>query len=832
MLWWLAHTTVTAAILAGVVALICRLGRFRPAVRHALWLLVLMKLMVPPVVAWHVPLPGWGRYIRTVIWLTAPQSPDLPLEGHLEHQTGAAPVLPGPSGETKASPVLPAMPTDRPVPSSPSSTAGHRVSGRSSGGTGGRLWDLSRLGIWVPYLWPASAAVVALVILFRIHRFRRLLAWGQPAPLWLVQQVHELAARMRLGPPRTLLLPGLATPCLWCWGKPKLLLPAALVERFSPDCRRGVLAHELAHLRRRDHWVSWLQLAATCLWWWNPLFWLVRRQVCENAELACDAWVIHTLPDCRRAYAEALLEVCRFSPRAAAPVPALGMGSRGRRTFERRLTMIMQGPGTCRVHLLGVLAVGLLAVIVLPGWSPGQKPEDAQATEPAKTEAVDRDLEAALKAARVNGKYEMLLRQIRVPDDVDNYSEFNDYGHYQGTSYANYNDLPSGYWVYVAPYWYIWRDLSATPKVKRAWGPEQATGAPDTDGAGDLQTAWASRTPDGQDEWLLLEYTEPVVPREVHVHETYNPGALYRVTVFRLDGTEVEVWKGKDPTPVGSARGVSKIPVKVNFKTNRVKIYLASKDVPGWNEIDAVGVVDAAGKTHWAKSAHASSTYAEMRPSPLIATTPARAKRPWGPEQVIGPPDTPEAGDFGTAWASLTEDGQDEWLQTEYAEDVTPKEIHVYETYNPGALYRVSVFKPDGTEVEVWKGKDPTPVGSGKGVSVIPIKVNFKTKRVKIYLASKDVPGWNEIDAIGVKDTANRIHWAVSATASSTYAQQNTNVNLTVLFTEEQIAIQQALRDRLTALEIENKALKEKNRRLMKMLEEKERKRSEEKRDK
>ncbi len=827
MLWWLAHTTVTAAILAGVVALVCRLGRFRPAIRHALWLLVLMKLMVPPVVAWHVPLPGWGRHARTVTWLTAPQSSSITPQRHLEVQNGAAPVFPGLSGETKASPVLPAMPIDRPVPSAPSSTTGHQVSGPNDDGTSGRLWDFSRLAAWVPYLWPASAAVVALVILFRVHRFRRLLAWGQPAPLGLVQQVQELAARMRLGPPRTLLLHGLATPCLWCWGKPKLLLPVALVDRFSPDCRRGVLAHELAHLRRRDHWVSWLQLAATCLWWWNPLFWLVRRQVRENAELACDAWVIHTLPDCRRAYAEALLEVCRFNSRAAAPVPALGMGSRGRRTFERRLTMIMQGPGTCRVHLLGMVAVGLLAVIVLPGWSPGQKPEDAQTTEPAKTAAVDRDLEAALKAARVHGKYEMLLRQIRVPGDVDNYSEFNDYGHYQGTSYANYNDLPPGYWVYVAPYWYIWRDLSATPKVKRAWGPEQATVAPDTDGAGDLQTAWASRTPDGQDEWLLLEYAEPVVPREVHVHETFNPGALYRVTVFRLDGTEVEVWKGKDPTPVGSARGVSKIPVKINFKTNRVKIYLASKDVPGWNEIDAVGVVDAAGKTHWAKSAHASSTYAEMRPSPRIATTPVQAKRPWGPEQVIGPPDTPEAGDFGTAWASLTEDGQDEWLQTEYAEDVTPKEIHVYETYNPGALYKVSVFKPDGTEVEVWKGKDPTPVGSGKGVSVIPIKVNFKTKRVKIYLASKDVPGWNEIDAIGVKDTANRIHWAVSATASSTYAQQNTNVNLTSFLTAEQIAMQQ----RLAALEAENRALKEKNRQLMKMLEEKEKKRSEPRRD-
>jgi beta-lactamase regulating signal transducer with metallopeptidase domain len=824
MLWWLAHTTVSAAVLAGFVALVCRFGRLRPVARHVLWLLVLVKLMMPPIVTWQIPLPDWGRYVRSALRFTAPRSTTVAPRAPIEGTTGAAAVVPRSPGNTKGLPILPAPPADLPVPNAPTSTEGDRVSA-SDGGTAGGLWDLGRLEAWAPYLWLASAATAALVILLRIHRFRRLLAWGQAAPLGLVQQVQELAARLRLRPPRTLLLPGLTTPCLWCWGKPRLLLPAALMDRFSPDRRRSVLAHELAHLRRRDHWVSWLQMAAMCLWWWNPLFWLVRRQVRENAELACDAWVIHTLPDCRRAYAEALLEVCRLSSRAGAPVATLGMGSRGRRTLERRLTMIMQSPGACRVHLLGVVAVGLLAVIVLPGWLPGQKPEDAPKSAVAKTEAGDRALDVALKTAAVNGKYEMLLRQIHVPEDVDNYAEFNDYGLYQGTSYASHNDLPPGYWVYVAPYWYIWRDLSATPKAKRPWGPEQATGAPDTDGAGDLQTAWASRTPDGQDEWLLLEYAEPVVPREVHVYETYNPGALYRVTVFRLDGTEVEVWKGKDPTPVGSDRGVSKIPVKVNFKTNRIKIYLASKDVPGWNEIDAVGVVDAAGKTHWAKSAHASSTYAEPSGAPVLATMRAQTKRPWGPEQVTGPPDTPEAGDFGTAWASLTEDGQDEWLQTDYAEEVTPKEVHVYETYNPGALYKVSVFKPDGTEVEVWKGKDPTPIGSGKGISVIPIKVNFKTKRVKIYLASKDVPGWNEIDAIGLKDSANRIHWAVSATASSTYAQQGTVTDLSVVISVDQ---QAAMQQRLAELEAENRRLKEK----LKMLEEKERKRSEEKKDK
>jgi hypothetical protein len=163
----------------------------------------------------------------------------------------------------------------------------------------------------------------------------------------------------------------------------------------------------------------------------------------------------------------------------------------------------------------------------------------------------------------------------------------------------------------VAPYWYIWREPKANAlQPKRAWGPEQATGPPDTMAAGDIQTAWASATPDGQDEWLLLEYAEPVQPKEILVHETYNPGAVSRATAFKLDGTEVEVWKGKDPS-AGKDIGLSVLPFKGNFKTNRIKLYIESSKVPGWNEIDAVGLKTGQGKTLWAVAAEASSTYAE-----------------------------------------------------------------------------------------------------------------------------------------------------------------------------------------------------------------------------
>jgi hypothetical protein len=200
------------------------------------------------------------------------------------------------------------------------------------------------------------------------------LAGGKAAPGSLANLVEELAGRLEVRPPVTLLLPGIASPFVWSLGRTKLLWPEEL--QLADDCRRSVLLHELAHLRRRDHWVGWLQLVGGCIWWWNPLFWLVCRQLRENAELACDAWVVQLLPEARRAYAEALIQVTQNISQRAVPVAAFGLGNGRRREFERRLTMIMKECVPCRVPVRALVVIGLLALAVLPGWTLGQPPTD------------------------------------------------------------------------------------------------------------------------------------------------------------------------------------------------------------------------------------------------------------------------------------------------------------------------------------------------------------------------------------------------------------------------------------------------------------------------
>jgi hypothetical protein len=145
------------------------------------------------------------------------------------------------------------------------------------------------------------------------------------------------------------------------------------------------------------------------------------------------------------------------------------------------------------------------------------------------------------------------------------------------------------------------------PSSSSGWGVDQATGPPNTSGFGDISSAWASATQDGQEEWLLLEF-DRVTPVSVHVHETYNPGAIVKITRVGLFG-ETVVWEGTDPTPPSSGGGVSKFRLANCGSTTQIKIYLDSPNVPGWNEIDAVALVEADGTKHWSKRAAASTSY-------------------------------------------------------------------------------------------------------------------------------------------------------------------------------------------------------------------------------
>jgi beta-lactamase regulating signal transducer with metallopeptidase domain len=368
-MWVLLHTA-TVLLLAIIVLIVCRWSRLDPAARHALWLLVLLKLLVPPFVAWPWPLPILPDARHQTRAATDEEMPLVGLLDRGEWDAASADRQTEPSEVVPDDMALSLIGIDRtPV-----------VTERA-----GFHWD--RLLDAAVLVWLCGGLVVAFVQIRRLMQFRRWLAHTGPVSPRLASQVKKLADLLSVRPPRLAVLPGLGSPLVWAGGRARLLWPAGLEDDLSPEGCRAVLAHELAHLARRDHLVGWLILAAGCVWWWHPLFYLIRRRLHREAELACDGRVVAALPDARRSYAEALLDVCQRQSWTAAATPMLGASGRSR-DLERRLVMIMRANVPGRLSLRVLAAIGLLGLIVLPAWTLGQV---NTAAKDAKTAPVERD---------------------------------------------------------------------------------------------------------------------------------------------------------------------------------------------------------------------------------------------------------------------------------------------------------------------------------------------------------------------------------------------------------------------------------------------------------
>lgn len=151
---------------------------------------------------------------------------------------------------------------------------------------------------------------------------------------------------------------------------------------------------------------------------------------------------------------------------------------------------------------------------------------------------------------------------------------------------------------------------TTTVAPKEPWGPEQATGSPDTTEAEDAPTAWTPLEPDTGEEWLVVGFERAVAIAEVRVRESLNPGAVRRVSALFEDGASSVLWEGNDPTSQAPADLVVRADGSVSARALLVE--LDTRRRPGWNAIDAVELVGKDGSRQWASEASASSTYATV----------------------------------------------------------------------------------------------------------------------------------------------------------------------------------------------------------------------------
>jgi TonB family protein len=174
---------------------------------------------------------------------------------------------------------------------------------------------------------------------------------------------EELALRAQMGVPRPVRILVTTHPALLVtWGtiSPVILLPAD-APRWSADRIRLVLAHELAHLARRDWMIQLAAELARAINWFNPLFWLACGELRRESEYACDD-VVLDLGIGGTSYASHLVDLARtFSVhgRTWLPAPSIARPS----TLERRVRAMLN-PQVNRRPVSMMRRVMLAAVLV------------------------------------------------------------------------------------------------------------------------------------------------------------------------------------------------------------------------------------------------------------------------------------------------------------------------------------------------------------------------------------------------------------------------------------------------------------------------------------
>jgi len=185
------------------------------------------------------------------------------------------------------------------------------------------------------------------------HRF--LLGASSEAPATLQHEASEIARILGLAAvPAIYTTDALISPMVcWSGGGVRVYIPSALLTSMEPAQSRWILAHELAHVRRRDHLVRWLEWLACAAFWWNPIAWWARRRLRSAEEICCDAIVVRAFNCAPRAYARALMRVIELVRTGGEPcrttfASAFDSGHR-LRILERRLRLIMTNrPNTTR----------------------------------------------------------------------------------------------------------------------------------------------------------------------------------------------------------------------------------------------------------------------------------------------------------------------------------------------------------------------------------------------------------------------------------------------------------------------------------------------------
>ena len=226
---------------------------------------------------------------------------------------------------------------------------------------------------WIVGIWLVGVGLFGLRLLLSWLGVWRLRTQVAAVPQAIAAKTEQLAKVMRVAQPLIRTSQRVTQAIAVGFFKPMILLPASWLTELSPEMLETIIAHELAHIRRRDLWVNLFQRVVEAFLFYHPAMWWLSRRVRIERELCCDAMVVEATQD-RLLYAETLEHVGRLSLARSADrqldQAALSVQSVGSRNILlTRIRSILQAPDQ-RVSpswpaVAAILAVGCLLLVFM-----------------------------------------------------------------------------------------------------------------------------------------------------------------------------------------------------------------------------------------------------------------------------------------------------------------------------------------------------------------------------------------------------------------------------------------------------------------------------------
>ena len=276
---------------------------------------------------------------------------------------------------------------------------------------------------WWALVWLLGGlTVIAWLLLSQYLLWRRITREGVAAPQHL--QEVALSCLRQAGVKRKvelLMVPNLATPAVFGFWRPFLLLPQELEEHHSSREIRCILLHEAQHIRSHDTLWTWTGLILCALHWFNPLVWLCFRRFRADRELMCDARTLGLLtPGQRLAYGKALIKTWE-NVAGRQPTLLTPFLRRNSATYHRiHMSLQSNKSNNGLLHFIAILMIPALSLFSLTtvkadGDVP-RKPAEAEKGSKSDSEAPKPGKKKKSKRVRGDGEADAPRRGARDGD--------------------------------------------------------------------------------------------------------------------------------------------------------------------------------------------------------------------------------------------------------------------------------------------------------------------------------------------------------------------------------------------------------------------------------